>query len=153
MSGTNGLHTVTLPPAHAIGAVASAPAVDSTWKSLYTLGGVAALVALAANLLDVVLAVVLGFAETEVIVNGTKTAADWFALFQDNWFKGVYVLGILNIVYMAALVPVYLAIFAAHRHVNAGYAALAVILSFIGTAIYISNSAGGKTSATRPILF
>jgi hypothetical protein len=99
--------------------LAAAAAVDSSWKSLYKLGGVAALVALAANVLDVV----LGFGETDIIVSGTKTAADWFAVYQKDWFKGLYVLGILNVVYMAALVPVYLAIYTAHRRANGGYAA------------------------------
>ena len=97
----------------------------------------AALVAFAANVLDVV----LGFGETDIIVNGTKTASEWFGLYQENWFKGVYTLGLLNIVYMAALIPVYFAIFTAHRRANGVYAALAMIVSFIGMAIYIANNA------------
>jgi hypothetical protein len=99
--------------------------------------GVAVLVALVANVLDVV----LGFGETELIAPGTQTALDWFALYQANWFKGMYMLGILNIVYMAAMVPVYFALFIAHRHTQGGYAALALIVAFLGVAIYLSNSA------------
>jgi len=137
MSSAHSMHKGAVRSADATRRLISTPAVDTTRKSLYILGGVAALVALSANVLDVV----LGFGETNVIVPGTKTAAAWFTLFQDNWFKGLYVLGILNIVYMTALVPVYLAIFAAHRRANSLYAALAMILSFIGMAIYISNSA------------
>jgi hypothetical protein len=110
---------------------------DFSWKSLYRIAGVAALVALLANLLDVV----LGFGETEIIAYSTQTATDWFALYQENWFKGLYVLGILNIVYMAAMVPVYFAIFMAHSRTNGVYAALAMIISFIGMAIYLANSA------------
>jgi hypothetical protein len=112
-------------------------AVDSTWKSLYRLGGVAALIAFGANVLDIV----LGFGETDLIIPGTKAVADWFALYREHWFTGLYLLGILNIVYMAALVPVYFAICAAHRHPSRGYAALAMILSLIGMAIYVSNNA------------
>jgi hypothetical protein len=137
MSSTQSMHTGAAPSADAIRGVVAMPAVDSTWKSLYKLGGMAALVALSANVLDVV----LGFGETDITVYGTKTAADWFALYQENWVKGLYVLGILNIVYMAALVPVYFAIFIAHRRANWGYAALSMTISFIGMAIYISNSA------------
>jgi hypothetical protein len=110
---------------------------SSNWTILYKLGGAAALVALSVNLLDVI----LGFGETEVIVNGTKTSLEWFALFQKNWFKGLYVLGLLNIIYMASIVPVYFAIFAAHRHSKWIYAGLAMSISFIGMAIYVSNSA------------
>src|SRR5574342_87742 len=110
---------------------------DSNWKTLFKLGGMAALVDLSANLLDVI----FGFGETEVIVNGTKTALEWFALFQENWFKGLYVLGLLNIIYMVSMVPVYFAIFAAYQHSKWIYPGLAMIVYFIGMAIYISNSA------------
>jgi hypothetical protein len=106
-------------------------------KSLYKLAGVAALVALAANVLDVV----LGFGETDIAIYGAKTATDWFALYQDNWFKGLYVLGLLNIVYMTAMVPVYFAIFTVHQRTSGVYAALAMIIAFLGMAIYIANSA------------
>jgi hypothetical protein len=117
--------------------VLAAPQAGSTWKSIYRLGGLAALVALAANLLDVV----LGFGDTDLVVYGTRTAVDWFALYQADWFKGLYMLGILNIVYMAAMAPVYFAVFTAHRRVNGGPAALALIVACMGMVIYISNNA------------
>jgi hypothetical protein len=110
---------------------------ETQWKGLYKLAGVAALVALSANLLDVV----LGFGETEIIVSGAKSATEWFALFRENWFRGLYVLGLLNIIYMASMVPVYFGILTAHRHTNGMYAALAMTVSFVGMAIYIANSA------------
>lgn len=105
--------------------------------SLYYFGGTMALAALVANILDVI----LGFGETEVIVNGTRTALEWYAMFQENWFKGIYVLGILNIVYMICMVPVYFAIFSAHLGTKRIYASLAMIVFFISMAIYISNNA------------
>ncbi|GAB6273776.1 MAG: hypothetical protein STSR0004_06390 [Peptococcaceae bacterium] len=110
---------------------------DFTWKSLYKVAGVAALAALCANVLDIV----LGFGETDIIVYSTMTATEWFALYHESWFKGLYTLGFLNIIYMACMVPVLFALFAAHRRKNGVYAALAMIVSFIGMAIYISNSA------------
>jgi hypothetical protein len=57
----------------------AAGTADAKWKSLCKIGGAAALVALSANLLDVI----LGFGETEIIAYGTRTAIDWFAL---AWF-------------------------------------------------------------------
>jgi hypothetical protein len=128
MRGAQSMPTGAVPSADAAGVSVATPAVDSTSKTLCKVAGVAALVAFSANVLDFV----LGLGETDIIVNGTKTASEWFALYQDNWFKGLYVLGILNIVYMAALVPVYFAIFIAHRRANGLYAALAMIVSFIG---------------------
>jgi hypothetical protein len=110
---------------------------DSNLKSLYYFGGTMALVALTANVLDVV----LGFGGSEVIVNGTRTALEWFALFQESWFRGLYILGILNIIYMICMVPVYFAIFAAHSNTKKIYASLAMIIFFVSMAIYISSSA------------
>jgi hypothetical protein len=46
------------------------------WASLYKFAGAAALVALAVNVLDVL----LGFGETEIIVNGRQSAPEWFGL-------------------------------------------------------------------------
>src|SRR5512138_1134816 len=82
----------------------------TSWKWIYKLGAVAALTAMLANLLDVL----LGFGSTEMITYGAKSAIEWFAVYQVNWFRGVYALGILNIVYMIAMLPVYFALFGAH---------------------------------------
>ncbi|RJQ28418.1 MAG: DUF4386 family protein [Peptococcaceae bacterium] len=117
--------------------VADAETADSAWKTLYKVAGVAALVAMSANLLDVI----LGFGETEIFTYGAKTATDWFALFRDNWFKGLYTLGILNIVYMTCMAPIYYALYGAHRRKNSTAAALAMILFLVGMTIYISNNA------------
>ncbi|HXF60112.1 MAG TPA: DUF4386 family protein [Caldilineaceae bacterium] len=110
---------------------------DRSWGSLYMVAGAAALAALAANVLDIV----LGFGDTEIVVNGAKTATDWFAVYEESWFDGLYRLGILNIVYQLCLVPIFLALFVAHRHTDGTYAALAMVIGFIGTAIYLSNNA------------
>lgn len=117
--------------------VTDAESADFTWKNLYKVAGVAALVAMCANVLDVA----LGFGETDIIVFGTMTATEWFALYHESWFKGLYTLGFLNIIYMACMVPIYFALYAVHRSKNGVYAALAMIVFFIGMAIYISNSA------------
>jgi hypothetical protein len=110
---------------------------DSENKSLYKLAGFAALLAMCANLLDVI----LGFGETDIIVYGTKSAIEWFSLFQANWFKGLYTLGILNIVYMLCMIPVYFAVLTAHRRKHFIVSAMAMVLFLIALAVYVSNSA------------
>lgn len=110
---------------------------NSEHKSLYKLAGFFALLAMSANLLDVI----LGFGETDIIVYGTKTAAEWFLLFQDNWFKGLYTLGILNIVYMLCMIPVYFAIFTVHRCNHFIASIMAMVIFFLAVAIYVSNNA------------
>jgi hypothetical protein len=70
------------------------------------------------------------------------TAVDWFELFQDNWFFGLRNLGLLpNILNLSLSIPIFLALYEAHKHTNKTYAALAIVLSFVGTAIYLSNNA------------
>jgi hypothetical protein len=107
------------------------------WKWIYKLGAVAAVTAMLANLLDVL----LGFGGTEMVTYGTKSAVEWFAVYQDNWFRGVYALGILNIVYMVAILPVYFALFWAHFEKQALAAALTITIFLIAMSMYISNNA------------
>jgi hypothetical protein len=107
------------------------------WRWIYKFGAVAALIAMSANLADVV----LGFGGTDMVTYGTKSAVEWFAVYHDNWFRGVYALGILNIFYMIAMLPVYLALFGAHLEKQAVAAALTVIIFVTAMSMYISNNA------------
>ncbi len=110
----------------------------SSWSSLYRLGGTAALLAILVALTDIALTFLPAGAEQP----GSMAAVGWFKLFQENWFFGLRNLGLLpNILTMILLLPVFLALFAAHRHGNRTYAALAVILSVVGAAIYLANNA------------
>lgn len=110
---------------------------DPENKSLYKLAGYAALLAMSANLLDVI----LGFGDTDIIVSGSKSAIEWFSLFQAHWFKGLYTLGILNIIYMSCMIPVYFAVFTVHRRKYFVFSVMAMVLFFLALAIYVSNSA------------
>lgn len=108
-----------------------------SWKWIYRLGAFAALTAMAANLLDII----LGFGGTEMVAYGSKSAIEWFAVYQESWFRGVYGLGILNIVYMVAMLPVYFALFGAHFERQAIAAAITTILFVTAISIYVSNNA------------
>jgi hypothetical protein len=119
------------------GHVSGAESAASSWQSLYRLGGITAL-----------LAVVVAFAEIGItfLPSGGRTpidaltVADWFALFQDNWFMGLRNLGLMNMIGIALLVPTFLALCAAHRRVNPAYAALALLVNTIGVTIYAANN-------------
>lgn len=104
---------------------------------LYTLGGIAALTAILVNLSDIL----LGFGSSEVATYGFKSAADWFAIFQQSAFEGLYALGIFNIAYMLAMLPVYFALLWAHRRRQGVQAALVVTVFLLANAIYISTNA------------
>jgi hypothetical protein len=111
---------------------------NAGWQSLYRLAGATALLAILVALTDISLTFLPGGAGQP----GTMTAVDWFTLFQDNWFLGLRNLGLLpNILTLCLMIPVFLALYAVHRHIDQPYAALALILSLLGTAIYLSNNA------------
>lgn len=118
-----------------LGSVAVTETTDLSWKSLYKIGGAAALVTVLIYLLDSIIVFVGVGTEP-----GVRTATDWFTLIQGNWFLEFRNLGFLNIISMTLGVPIFLALYAVHRQGNKAYAALAAILSFIGMAIYISNN-------------
>jgi len=105
------------------------------WKRLYKIGGVAAL-----------LTVLVGFVESSLtfLPGGTSaelvTVVDWFTLFQDNPFMGLRNLGLLNMGFSVLAIPAFLALYAAHRRVNPSYAALAMIVSFIGVAVFFATN-------------
>jgi hypothetical protein len=109
----------------------------NSWKWIYKLGGMAALLAMSANLADII----LGFGGTDMVTYGTKSAVEWFAIYHNNWFRGIYALGILNILYMIAMLPVYFALFGAHYEKQAIAAALTVVIFLISMSMYISNNA------------
>jgi hypothetical protein len=111
---------------------------EASWKSLYRVGGVAALLAVLVALTDILLTFLPAGAEQP----GTMTAVDWFELFQQDWFFGMRNLGLFpNILTLGLLIPVFLALYGAHRQVNPAYSMLAMILSLTGTAIYLSSNA------------
>ena len=110
----------------------------SNRSNLYKVAGAAALLAVLVALIDISLTFLPAGAEQP----GSLSAIDWFELFQENWFFGLRNLGLLpNILSLTLLIPVFLALYSAHRDEHQIYAMLAMILSLIGTAIYIANNA------------
>ncbi len=107
---------------------------ESNSTMIYKIGGSAAL-----------LTVVVAFIEVAVtfLPGGNvpvETVIDWFTQLQNNWFMGLRNLGLLNIVMFALGIPMYFALYTAHRKVNKGFAALAMIITFIGTAIFFATN-------------
>jgi hypothetical protein len=110
----------------------------SNWASLYKAGSIAALLSVLVILTDIALTFFPAGAEPP----GSMTAVDWFQLFQGNWFFGLRNLGLLpNILNLSLSIPIFLALYEAHKHTSKVYAMLALVLSLVGTAIYLSNNA------------
>lgn len=107
---------------------------SSEWTGLYKLGAVTSLLILCTAVLEILITFLPGgYASADTVV-------EWFNLLQDNWFLGLRNLGLLNIVMTALSIPMFLALCVAHWKVNPKYSALAMIISFIGIAVFYATN-------------
>ncbi|HZW04157.1 MAG TPA: hypothetical protein VFF68_09535 [Anaerolineaceae bacterium] len=112
----------------------STPENDTLWNGLYRLGGAAALTAVLITLADMIISFAGGDNAAGV------PAADWFALFAQSPLLGLRNLGLFNILTNALALPLFLALFAAHRRTQPAAAALAGIVLLFGAAVYTANN-------------
>lgn len=103
-------------------------------KSLYKLSGVAALLVLFTALFEILITFLPGGYTT------SETVVDWFRLLQDNWFLGLRNLGLLNIAMVTLGIPVSFALYIVHRRADHTLAALAIIISFFGAAVFYATN-------------
>ena len=107
---------------------------SSEWTGLYKFGAVTSLLMLCTALLEILITFLPGgYASAETVV-------DWFNLLHDNWFIGLRNLGLLNIVMTALSIPMFFALCMAHWKVKPKYSALAMIISFIGIALFYATN-------------
>lgn len=106
------------------------------WKSMYILGGIAAILSLIAVVADIFIGSSTGGNLSEL----PQTAVERFAQFQQNTWLGLYNLDLLNTVNQLISIPVYFALYATLRKTNKPYALLALIIFLLGTAIFVSNN-------------
>ena len=109
---------------------------ETQWKSVYILGGIAAILSLMAIVVDIIIGSSLGAILSEL----PQTAVDSFAQFQLNAWLGLYNLDLLNTVNQLISIPVYFALYAAHRKTNKPYALLALIIFLLGTTIFVATT-------------
>jgi hypothetical protein len=109
---------------------------DVRWKDFYKVAGVIALLIVLVGLVDTITSVLGG----EAIENSTVSVVEWFTLFQTNRFSALSNLGLINIITLTLGIPLYLALYNAHRRDNPAFAVLASVFFFIGTAVYISSN-------------
>ena len=115
--------------------VTDAETTDSAWKSLYRVGGTAALIAagleIAAVLVSVVFFSTSGPAPTTVI--------GWFTLLRDDRLLGLFELGLLDIIAFVLLVPMFLALYVALRRASQSWMAIGTTFAFVGLAVYVGT--------------
>jgi hypothetical protein len=109
----------------------SSETADSRWKSLYTIGGAAALI--------------IGiFIPIQIIVfivsPPPSTVIDYFTLFQSNRILGLLDLDLLLIADTALSVPILLALYVALRRASESLMAIATALGFVAIAAYFASN-------------
>jgi hypothetical protein len=96
MSRTQSLPTDVVPSADATEALAATSAIGSTWKRLYTLGGVAALM---------IAVLLLGEMVVYAALPRPRTGIEHCALFRANWLAGLLTLDRLGMLAYLLFVP------------------------------------------------
>jgi hypothetical protein len=106
-------------------------------RSLYRLGAISGLAAVAIAVAQVVIEVIgWGVAGTPV----PSTVEGWFALLQSNRLLGLTELTGLQIPMFALLVPLYLALHAALRLPNPTMSLAATVFALIGIGVYLASN-------------
>ncbi len=103
---------------------------DSDWKSLYKVGGVAAL-----------LMFVLTLVQSFVFITNPppSTVIDYFTLFQKNKILGLLDLDFLLIVINILLIFIYLALYTALKRFNKSYTVIALVIGLAGTTLFFAS--------------
>lgn len=107
---------------------------NSSWRNLYRIGGLAALGTVLVGLVEIGITFLPGGNTSKI------TIFDWFTHFQVSPFMGLRDLGLLNILFYALDIPIFLALYIAHRKSSQSHAALAMIVSFIGVAVFYATN-------------
>lgn len=102
----------------------------SDWKSLYRVGGAAAL-----------LMFVLTLVQSFIFITNPppSTVIDYFTLFQKNKILGLLDLDLLLIVINVLLILIYLALYVALSRFNKSYTLLALVLGLVGTTLFFAS--------------
>jgi hypothetical protein len=107
----------------------------SKWNSIYKMGGYAALSAVLVGVLEIVITFLPGGNTTQ------NTVLDWFMLFQTNPFLGLRDMGLLNILLNTLAIPIYFALYIAHKEGRQeSHAALAAILALLGIGVFFATN-------------
>jgi hypothetical protein len=104
---------------------------DTRWKSLYKVGGAAALIAAALLLTEIIVF---------TIWPQPNTVTNYFVLFQNSKLIGLLDFYLLEFFTYALFVPIFFAIYVAIRRANESYTALALTLAITGVAIFLATN-------------
>jgi hypothetical protein len=115
---------------------------SSTWKALYKLGGIAALLAVFVfrRNLSAELIAFKGFGLFTVPETMPARAAEWFALLQSNRFIGLALLNVFDLVEYALVGLIFLAVCAALWQSSHSAMLVATVCGLSGIAVYFASN-------------
>src|SRR5215211_4998987 len=102
---------------------------NTTWNSLYKIGGAAALFGVAVIPIQLIVFIAWGQPET---------ALGWFTLFEDNKLAGLLAFELLLVVSTALGIATTLALYIALRRVNESLMAIALVLGLVEAVAFIA---------------
>lgn len=109
--------------------------IDLTWKSLYQIGGAAALIC------AVMYLITLGvYIPANLEGPPPETVLEWFMVFEESSITGLFFLGLGDVVIMILWGPVALALYVVLRRANKTWALIAAPLVFVGMAVYLATN-------------
>ena len=109
--------------------------VNTHWKIILRLGGVAALIAVLLGVLEIAITFLPGGNTSQ------ETVVDWFLLFQENWFMALRDLGLMNMLVNSMGILSFFALYAAHRgSAYKPYALLAMMIAFLGIGVFFATN-------------
>ena len=117
---------------------------DSGWKGLYFAGGLAAVIMVVffRRNCGAELLISQGFSLFDVPEMAPSTAGEWFVLLQKDWFVGLTLFNLFDLINYALLGLVFLALYGALRRINRGAMLAATAFGFVGIAVnFASNQA------------
>jgi hypothetical protein len=115
--------------------VTGAETTDANWRSLYRVGGVAALLAGVFFRRNIAAEVGLFSEHTSPV-----TVSNWFALLQSNRLLALSYLNVFDLVNYALVGLMFLALYALLKRVNESYIAIATTVGFLGVATYFASN-------------
>lgn len=113
------------------------PKIDASYKDLYIIGGLAALIA------GLIFRRNLGVAEIGHLVYGQAppdTVIGWYSLLQSDRFLGLAMLNVFDFVDYALMVFMFLALYVVLKRENNGYALIAAVLGLVGVTVYFASN-------------
>ncbi|MGV8143180.1 MAG: hypothetical protein ACP5OJ_01015 [Methanothermobacter sp.] len=104
---------------------------DTKWKSLYKIGGMAAILAALLLLIEIIVF---------TIWPQPGTVIGYFTLLQKNSLIGLIDFYLLEVIAYILFVPMFIAIYVAIRRFNESYMIIAIFLASLGIAIFLATN-------------